>query len=209
MKLETHVLRALESFERGEKDDALMHATFAIEGTAKKLFGKGGKEAYKKCLRTYWWLIERFIGEGLNLEDTKFTYLKLDNGHGKNIESPDLADIVYHIFRCSHSHADEVPLKYQLLPKESGVYPWFLDRVNTGLRMPEAIIFALLAVSVFCKTNAAVKTVGEHHLTWGSDQLGYEKYALKEFWGKEDDIKTFFSTRPQTRVTIDFKNWET
>jgi hypothetical protein len=80
MKLERHVLTALDAFDRGDKEDALLHATIAIDGTAKKLLNKKGKKYYKKCISQYWWLVERFISEGLNLEDTKFTYLKIDDG---------------------------------------------------------------------------------------------------------------------------------
>lgn len=32
MKLERHVLLSIEAFERGNKDETLMHACFAIDG---------------------------------------------------------------------------------------------------------------------------------------------------------------------------------
>jgi len=99
MKLEEHVLCALEAYDRGSKEEALMHATIAIDATARNLLKKKGKSAYKDCIRTYLWLVERFIGEGLNLEDTKFSHIKLDDGNGKIIANPDLADVIYHVFR--------------------------------------------------------------------------------------------------------------
>lgn len=135
MKLDEHVLKAIEAFERNEKDHALMHATFAIEGTARNLFPnkKIEREDYKNCIRQYWWIIERFIGEGLNLEETKLTNLNLVNDKGRPISNPDLADVIYHIFRCHHAHAKEIPIKYELLPSANGHYIWKIDRVNNGI----------------------------------------------------------------------------
>lgn len=208
MKLEDHVLRSLELLDEGRKEEALMHAAISIDGTAKKIFRRGGGNNYKLCLRRYYWLIERFIGEGFNLVETKFSYLDLDNGNGKNVPDPDLADVIYHIFRCGHAHCEAVPIKYQILEAGNGVHPWEMDRENKGLRMPHTVIFALLAVSVFSKANLDIKTTGEHLLKWGSPQMGYQGFTIKNYWGKEDDIKDFFKDRPQTRVKIDFSEWK-
>ena len=42
MKLEKHILSAIDSYDRSNKEDALMHAVIVLDGTAKKLFlGKG------------------------------------------------------------------------------------------------------------------------------------------------------------------------
>lgn len=205
MRLEDHVLKAIDAFERGEKDHALMHASISIDATAKNLFPNetSGKKAYKKCIRQYWWLIERFIGEGLNLEDTKFTNLKLDNGYGKFISEPDLADVIYHIFRCNHAHAKEVPVNYELLPSTPGYYPWKIDRVNNGLQMPDTVIWALLAISVFCEANANIKISSEHFLSWGNNNYGIIEFKIKDYWGKEDLLKQFFQDKPSIRVKLD------
>lgn len=49
MKIKDHVLKAIEAFDRNEKDHALMHATFAIEATSRNLFPEAkGKTDYKK-----------------------------------------------------------------------------------------------------------------------------------------------------------------
>lgn len=205
MKLEKHVLLAIDSFMRGEKEEALLHASFAIDGTARNFFSKDmiGKQDYKSCLRQYWWIIERFIGEGLNLEETKFTNLKLDDGHGELISAPDLVDIVYHIFRCNLAHAREIPINFELLSVEDGSSRWEIDRVNNGVKMPERVIWALLAVSVFSKANAEIATQSDHLLTWGSKDIGYTEFKIKDWWGKEDKLKEFFSDKPQSRIKLD------
>ncbi|MHB1949481.1 MAG: hypothetical protein ACYCQI_15390 [Gammaproteobacteria bacterium] len=204
MKLEDHVLKAIEAFDRNEKDHALMHATFAIEGTAKNLFSKKIlREDYKNCIRQYWWVIERFIGEGLNLEETKFTHLNLIDEKQRAISNPDLADVIYHIFRCHHAHAEEIPINYKLLPTKDGHHSWEINILNNGLLMPETIIWSLLAVAVFSKANVGIKTTGEHYLTWGSEEVGITTFIIKDCWGKEDLLKEFFSDKPQIRVKLE------
>jgi hypothetical protein len=108
MKLEEHVLSAIDAFERGRKDEALLHACFSIDATARNMFSKNGKKEYKACIRHYWWLVEPFMNGGVNLEETRWSHITLDNGYGKVISDPDLADIIYHVFRCSHAHAREI-----------------------------------------------------------------------------------------------------
>jgi hypothetical protein len=136
-----------------------------------------------------WWLVERFIGEGLNLEDTKFTYLKIDDGYGKLITDPDLADIIYHVFRCNHAHSEPIPLNYELLNTASGRYPWLLDKENNSVKIPETVIYALLGISVFCKANADIVTDGKHFLSWGNEKIGIEIFKLKDYWGKENALR--------------------
>ncbi len=203
MKLEKHVLKAIEAHDRGSTDEALMHAAVAIDGTARKLFGKAGANIYKDCIRKYYWIVERFVGEGLNLVETKWTHLKLVNGNGKPILEPDLADIIYHIFRCNDVHATEIPIKFEILPKKNNHHIWHIDIANSGVRMPEAIIWALLAISVFSKVNSDIKTDGEHWLSWGSDQIGYTRFTIKEYWGKEKELDDFFLNKPTVRIKID------
>jgi len=73
--------------------------------------------------------------------------------------------------------------------------------------MPETVIFALLAIAVFCKANAHIKTEGEYNLTWGNSKMGNKKFLLKKYWGKENKVKKYFSSTPASRMPIDFKNW--
>lgn len=202
MRLESHILKAIEANDRGSVDEALMHATIAIDATARKLFNKTGKRAYKDCIRKYYWIIERFIGEGLNIEETKWTHLQLDDGHGKSIINPDFADIIYHVFRCSHAHGDEIPIKFELIPSFDGYFQWNIEIVNNGVRMPDTVVWALLAVSVFAKINSDIKTYGDHWISWGSKVIGTTTFVIKDYWGKEDELKNFFSPRPALRVKL-------
>jgi hypothetical protein len=205
MELEKHVLSAIDDYNLGKPDSALMHACTAIEGTARHLYSKdtAGKSDYNKCIRTYYWIIEPMMSGCVNLEDTKWDNVEVDDGHGKSIKSPDLADIIYHIFRCSHAHSKPVPKNYQLLPAVDGYSQWLL--ADGMIHMPERIIWALLGVSVFSKANAGIRTSGDYYLSWGSEApgLGIAKFVIKDWWGREDDFKGFVSKHNMPRVKLE------
>lgn len=206
MEVEQHVQYAIDDFEAKKLESALMHACIAIEGTARKISSKpkAGRGDYKQCIRDYAWIIEPMIGGGIDQVKTIFTGLNIDDGSGKAIPSADLADVIYHIFRCNLAHSKSVPLEYRLLPSGDG---WSMWSIGDGvLQMPDRIIWALLAVSVFSKANTGVVTHGNYYLTWGSEALGLgiQKFVIKDWWGREEDFKNFLSEKNPnpTRVTI-------
>jgi len=192
MKLSEHVIKAIEDYGLN-KDSALMHACFAIEATSRNLYKKRtvGRNDYINCLRKYYWIIEFMIGKGLNLGETKWDNLIIINDHGKKINHPDLAEVVYYIFRCNHAHAKPVPFKYKLLPYTDGHFPWQFGA--NLLQMPESIIWALLAISVFSTANKGIRSKGDHYLTWGSESLGIgtTTFKIMNWWGKEDKFREF------------------
>ena len=205
MNIDQHVLYAIDDYFAGKRDSALMHASFAIDATARKLFGskRAGRREYKDCLRNYYWIIEPMMGGGLNLEETRWQNLRIDDGNGKVIVDPDFADIIYHVFRCTHAHAGEVAAGFELLPVQDGHSRWIV--ADGVLKMPERVIWSLLAVSLFCRANSDVSSATPHYLTWGSDSLGIgiHKFLIAEHWGKEDGFREFLTSYPQIRVRVD------
>ena len=71
---------------------------------------------------------------GLNLTETRFTNIQL-----KKNSTPDLAEIVYEIFRCAHAHGDEVPSAFSLLPTTGGFYSHWGVAKNE-LHMPDRVL---------------------------------------------------------------------
>lgn len=204
MKLEQHVLSAIDDYEAGNPDAALMNTCIAIESTARNLYKKDepGAKGYKDCIQKYYWIIEPMIGEGLNLEETKWDNVNIYNGRGRKIQNPDLADIVYHIFRCNDAHGKPVPKNYRLLPVADGYSTWLI--ADGIIHMPERIIWALLAVSVFSSANMGIKSEGDYYLSYGSETLGMgvEKFVIKDWWGKENEFKSFLSNQNIIRVKL-------
>ena len=162
-----------------------MDACFAIEGTARNLYHKesAGRTDYKNCIRKYFWIIEAMSGMGINLKETKLDNLTIDNGKGKPIEHPHFADFIYHIFRCNFAHCKDVPSNYKLTPINNGGQINWHSGTNM-FQIPESIILALLAVSVFSKANKDNRTEGAHYLSWKQ-----HRFKIKDSWGIEDDFR--------------------
>jgi hypothetical protein len=194
MKLSEHVLYAIDDAGAKKFDAALLHACIAIDATSKRLYPserRAGRR-YIKCLRAYYWIIEPMIGAGINLVETRFTNIRL-----RNTASPDLAEVIYVIFRCSHAHGDEVPPNFSVLPSQGGFgSTWGLG--DGELHLPDRVVWALLAISVFSKVNKGERTTGSYYLS-----LGDEQFPISEWWGREDEFRTTAAKYNQTRVKLD------
>lgn len=194
MKLSKQVLYAIDDVSSGKFDAALLHACIAIDPTSKRLYPseKHVGARYVKCLRSYYWILEPMVGAGLNLVETVFS-----NVHLKNNPSPDIAEIIYEIFRCSHAHGDEVPQNYSILPTTgTQISNWGFG--FDELHMPDRIIWALLAVAVFSKVNAQEKSDGNYYLS-----LGDNRFPIRDWWGREDEFRPVADRYNQTRVKMD------
>ena len=72
--------------------------------------------------------------------------------------------------------------------------------------MASGVVWGLIAVSVFGKANSDIRTDTDHFLTWGSESLGIgiHKFRVSESWGKEDELRDFFSKQKLIRVKMVF-----
>jgi hypothetical protein len=194
LQLAKQVLCAIDDAVAGKFDAALLHACFAIDGVSKRIFPNSTKVGvrYANTLRRYYWILEPMMGAGINLEDSKFTNIVL-----RNNTSPDFADIVYEILRCSHAHCDEVPENFSVLPSAGPFYSEWQFGLGE-LHMPDRVIWALLAVAVLSYVSKGQATTGTYYLS-----LGDEKFPLKEWWGREDDFRPIAAKYNKTRVKFD------
>jgi hypothetical protein len=194
MKLSEQVLCAIDDAEAGKLNAALLHACISIDATSKRLYPSENKVRlrYVNCLRRYYWLIEPMIGAGLNLVDTRFSNIKLHK-----ITSPDFAEIIYEVFRCSHAHGNEVPPSFSVtISKGPFVSQWTLTEGE--LHMPDRVVWALLAVAVFAEVNRGERSIGDYYLSVGS-----ERYRICDWWGREDDFRPVAQRYKKIRVKLD------
>lgn len=112
---------------------------------------------------------------------------------GKNT-SPDLAEVVYEVFRCGHAHGDETPLEFQITKSDGGFFSEWELGPNT-LRMPDRILWALTGIAVLSRVNYRIRG-GE--ACWLS--LGDEKFPIAEWWGRENDFRPIAARWNTTRV---------
>jgi hypothetical protein len=91
-------------------------------------------------------------------------------------------------------HGDEVPMSFALTKSESDFgSAWYL--ADNKVHMPDRVVWALLAVAVFSRVNASIKTTGTFYLT-----LGTEQFVISQWWGREDDFRPIADRYNTTRV---------
>ena len=132
------------------------------------------------------------MGSGINLEETKFENVKLGNN-----ASPDFAEIIYEVFRCSHAHGDEIPQTFSLIPTTSPFgSQWLL--ADGELHMPDRVLWALLALSVFSTVNAVETSPNTRYLA-----LGENRFVVADWWGREAEVRHLAQKYNKVRVKLD------
>ncbi len=183
--------------QRGEKEHALLHACLAIDGTARKLYEltHTTRKHYLRCVRDYYWLLSAFM-PGLALEAVRFPHVPITDNQGKHIPQPDIADIIYYVFRCNSAHANQIPFNYQLIETaQKGQTAWGFSK--NILMIPERVIWGLLAISVFSKANIDTIFVGDFFLSYQGNECAWHAiFPIKDFWGKEAEIRAFLKQYP-------------
>ena len=191
MRTDQHILASIRAFEAKQFDEALMNACIAIDATARLTYPKIRKvgKRYTLLLRDHYWLLEAMLGGGINLEETRF-----ENAPLPAKPSPDLADIVYEVFRCSHTHGDEVPAEFSVRPvPPGGKASWEFG--PNECHMPDAIVWALLSLVVLARVHSGWSTLDGAHFS-----LNGEKFLIQEWWGREHDFKAVALTHNPVRV---------
>lgn len=185
----------------------------ALEATARKHLkvSKITQGRFKEFIRQYYWLLERFAGEGLNFEETVFPKVRVKTDDDRVLDEPDLADIIYHVFRCSLAHGHSIGSEYAfVVVDEPGIHRWEIQLNGEQIRMPVSMYWALVALVVFCEANEDIVSNSRCCLTWGGagTRLGDELYRfdIDVFWGAEKLVRKFFDSRPSIRVALDFRD---
>lgn len=201
MRIERHVVLAIDELERRNLDAALMHSCIALDGTAKKFCGGNTRKQYKDLIRNHIDIVEEMMCRGVNLSDTIWNNLNVTDGNGKIISAPDFADVVYHIFRCNLVHCDDVPPNYDFTASDGLNYRLLI--ASGKLHLPDRIVAALTAVSVFCPSNKDIVTESEHYLTWASDDASPNyKFPIRDNWGQISRFREVVGKYPVPRVTL-------
>lgn len=203
MKVGDSVRKAIDEWERGEFDAAMLHACNAIDGTAKKVYPNfGNKTRFTRLLRDNYLILGPMGMPGINLVETRFPVkVKRPTATGGK---PDLADVIYGIHRCSHAHGDELPKGFELIPDARG--PARLTRVNISkgtIQLSDRIIFGLIAVAVLSPANKGQSVPDGYYLTFGATH----KLLINAWWGRAADFPAIAATDPLPLVTLEFGEW--
>lgn len=203
MKVEEHIFAGIEAFDRGEQEHALLHACIAVDASSQKraAISRSRKSEYIKFIRDYYWVLEPMTGSGINFDDTYWGNVRIKDDKDRNIEKLDMASFIYYLFRCSQAHGKEIPAQYKLV-RRSANSPLAYHVAEDRLHIPETLIWGLLSICVFAKTNSDIKTSTDHHFT-----LGGNVFAVSDWWGLEDSFRPIAIKHNPTRVVLNGLNF--
>lgn len=228
MELVRNIERSIVAYNTNDYVAALNFATLAIDATAQRFYNTPiSRNNYKKFIRKYYWLLEPFTGMPKNAIKRRYPNIQLFDEHDCKVGNslgPDIADIIYHIFRCNIHHGNGIPLKYQLTPSMDLFNIMLVGENNGVVMLPATLITGLWAICLFCKSNSGLGKDSDFYITFDSSvvvscnvQVNEKdkivqlyplikkgdvlKFDLAKYFGKEDEIKQIFSTLPrQTAV---------
>jgi hypothetical protein len=199
------VRKAIDDWESGESDSAMLHACNAIDGTAKKVYPSLGSNArFTKLLRDNYAILGPMGMPGIDVVETRFpvTVQRPKAPGGK----PDLADVIYGIHRCSHGHGDELPDGFELIHDARGpARRTRVEVVKGAVRLSDRIIFGLIAVAVLSPVNKGQVVPEGYYLTFGAS----EKLIINEWWGRAADFPRVAARETMPLVKLDFGDWMT
>jgi hypothetical protein len=203
MNVGNSVRKAIDDWEHGELESAMLHACNAVDGTAKKLYPNlGNNKRFTRVLRENYGILGPMGIPGIDLIQTRFpvNVRRAKAPGGK----PDIADVIYGIHRCSHGHGDELPEGFALLQDAAG--PKRLTRMEIAqgkVRLSDRIIFGLVAVAVLSPANKGQSVPDGYHLTFGE----LPKLLINDWWGRASDFPAITAQDPTPQVKLDFGNW--
>ncbi len=221
MNFVNHIKRAIDAYNQQDFEDSLLHSCIAVDCASRKWAGKknSSKLVYKNFIREYDWLIEKFAGVSPGLIKRRIGIDHQVLWQKTNNQQPDFADLIYHIFRCSTCHGDEIPINYELCFVQ-GVN---ITRSSLGiedgcLNLPTRLIFGLLAACVFNAHSKDIRSDDTYFLSYDTKKVvsqnflrtcGYTlstiflqpgevtEFPLSEWWGREADIRNFLQSVPE------------
>ena len=202
MRVGESVRKAIDDWQHGEVESAMLHACNAVDGTAKKVYpGLGNKARFTRLIRDNYAVFGPMAAPGIDLVSTRWP-VKVAGPTAAG-GKPDIADIVYCIHRCTHGHGDELPDGFDLLPDASGPSRLTHMLVEKGkVRLSDRVIFALLAVTVLSPANVDQSVPDGYWLSLGRVQL-----PIKDWWGRAADFPPIAAQEQLPQVTLNFGDW--
>ena len=203
MNVGNSIRKAIDDWEHGELESAMLHACNAVDGTAKKLYpALGSNERFTRLLRENYGILGPMGAPGINLVETRFPVtVQRPRAAGG---TPDIADVIYGIHRCTHGHGDELPSGFELIQDAAGPSRLTHMSIERGkVRLSDRMIFGLLAVAVLSPVNQDQHAPAGYHLTFGEST----RLDINDWWGRASDFPAIAAREPLPQVTLDFTSW--
>lgn len=202
MKVGDSVRKAIDDWEQGELDSAMLHACNAIDGTASKLYpALRSNVRFTRLLRENYDIFGPMGAPGIDLVATRWP-VRVERPKAAG-GTPDIADVIYGIHRCTHGHGADLPDGFELLPDAAGPPRITRMQIEKGkVRLSDRVLFGLLAVAVLSRVNADQQVPESYYLSFAGVQL-----PIKDWWGRAADFASIVAREPMPSIKLDFTDW--
>lgn len=198
MNVGESVRHALDHWDAGEWDAAMLHACNGVDGTGKKRYPQLGVGArFKQTIRDGLDMFRVMGVAFINLEDTRFPIAVKSDLPDKR---PDIADVVYGVHRYTHGHGDDLPQGFELTDYAPGMST--LTVTQGTIRLPASVILGLLAVAVFAPENKGQDIPDSYNLSWR-----HHVFHINGWWGWQDHFRELIARDTSPVITMDFTEW--
>jgi hypothetical protein len=192
VKVSDHVRLSIDQWERGEFEACLLHACIAVDATARAAGHSRDRGGFLRVLREGVEILGAMALPGIDLTATRFTNLQIPKA-----PSPDLADVIYHSFRCALAHGDAIEAGHPFHRSVgTGVGRLTLSRGVLGL--PDYLPFGLLGVVVSHPANQGETIEGDYYLT-----ISDERFVINAWWGRRDEWSAAAERLNPVKVTLE------
>ncbi|HWP85984.1 MAG TPA: hypothetical protein VNN17_12380 [Terriglobia bacterium] len=163
MNVGESVRHAIADWQQGDIESAMMNACNAIDGTARKVYPNlRNKQRFTQFLRENDGVFGPMGAPGIDLSNTQWP-VRIDRPTAPG-GKPDIADVIYGVHRCIHSHGDELPDGFELLQDAAGPAGVTRMQIEKGkVRISDRVIFGLLAVAVLSPVNRDQNVPKDYH----------------------------------------------
>ncbi|MDM8193504.1 hypothetical protein EVS84_10115 [Pseudomonas koreensis] len=201
MNVGQSVSKAIDEWEAGDLDSAMMHACNAVDNTAKRTYPNmfSSNARFTRLLRDNYSILGPMglVVPGWDLVNYRFN-IKLDNPKAPG-GVPDTADVIYGIHRCCHSHGEALPEGFELFADARGESTHFFHDIPGGkVRLSDRAIFALLAVVVYAPVNKACQAKDGYYLTYYNNKM-----IINESWGRMSELKSLIESQPPGEMIVE------
>lgn len=202
MRLARCVQKALDEYDAGDYECAMLHACNAVDAAAAEATSRteSNRTRFVGFVRAHSELLQYMGVNGLDVAGSTFevdsALVRTDGPHA------DLAELIYVAHRCSHAHGDDVPAAYALHDEAQGIRIGL--EADHVMRLPTGVIYGLLAIAVMAPDSAG-ESIGDprYRLSWTSPQPSNQRIErpVDDWWGCEDELLALARSFPQSYVT--------
>lgn len=203
MNVGNSVQHSLDEWERGDWPAAMLHACNAVDGTSKKRYpDRGVGDRFKQVIRDELDILNLLGVPGINLELTRFPVPVASRLSDRR---PDIADIIYGIHRCCHSHGEDLPSGFELTAPQGNSQNPSVSIVSIEKRtiaLPASTIIGLLGVAVFAPENGDQSIPVNYYLT-----VQNRIFVIADWWGWGDHFRAIAATLKLIKIEMIWGDW--